>query len=111
MNLKEWAKHVHTIAREHGWHDERMLPRERIAVYLMNLHSEISEAWEAFREGRLYEPCDKPIGLKCIEEELADIVIRAFDTAEAIGVDIERAINKKSAYNATRPHRHGGKLA
>jgi NTP pyrophosphatase (non-canonical NTP hydrolase) len=55
-------------------------------------------------------PCGRR-PLTCIEEELADIIIRTLDTAQAFGVDIDRAVTAKMAYNATRPHRHGGKLA
>jgi NTP pyrophosphatase (non-canonical NTP hydrolase) len=49
--------------------------------------------------------------MTCAEEELADIVIRAFDTAYAIGVDIGTAVLKKADYNKKRIHRHGGKRA
>lgn len=49
--------------------------------------------------------------LTCAEEELADIIIRAMDTAKRLGVNIGRAIAVKHAFNATRPHRHGGKAA
>ena len=49
--------------------------------------------------------------LTCLEEELADIVIRCLDTAETFGVDLERAIEAKHAYNGSRPRKHGGKLA
>lgn len=92
---------------------------EKLGGWLMNLHSEISEAWEAYRAGKLFLPCDKAekmqaMGLKplsCIEEELADIVIRVFDTSEALGIDIEAAVAAKHEYNMSRPIRHGGKLA
>ena len=85
----------------------------------MNLHSEVSELWEAFRDGKAFLPCDKAskmeaMGLKplsCVEEELADIVIRVFDTSEALGINIEQAIAAKHEYNMSRPMRHGGKLA
>lgn len=117
--LKDWAEHVHEIARDKGWHEEAMSRREKMSVYLMNIVGEASEAWEAFRAGNAQKPCDKAekmrtMGLRpltCLEEELADIVIRVFDSAEALGIDIEAAVRAKSAYNETRSHRHGGKLA
>jgi NTP pyrophosphatase (non-canonical NTP hydrolase) len=117
--LKDWAEHVYGVAREAGWHDENMPERERVAVYVLNIIGEASELWEAYRRGELHKPCDKAQSMRaihqrpltCLEEELADIVIRVFDSAEALGIDIEAAIRAKSAYNETRPHRHGGKLA
>ena len=92
---------------------------EMLPKYLMNMHAELSELWEAWRKGNINAPCDKSAKmlelnvkeLTCFEEELADIVIRALDTAHAFGIDIEKAIESKHAYNATRSHRHGGKLA
>lgn len=48
----------------------------------------------------------KPCG---IPSELADIVIRVADLSGRHGIDLERAIKEKMAYNATRSHRHGGK--
>jgi hypothetical protein len=46
-----------------------------------------------------------------MEEELADIIIRAMDTACVFGLDIGNAVKLKHEYNKTRPHKHGGKLA
>jgi NTP pyrophosphatase (non-canonical NTP hydrolase) len=43
--------------------------------------------------------------------ELADVVIRVLDVAGRYGMDMEKAIKIKMAYNETRPYRHGGKLA
>lgn len=106
--LNQWAVKVYDLAKLKGWHTSD----PDVAKYLMNLHSEVSEAWEAWRKGRLHSPCDKTgTGLTCLEEELADIIIRALDTAQAFGINIERAVEAKHAYNATREHRHGGKLA
>ncbi len=120
-SIREWARVVYQNAVDKGFHDgdDALSERDKIGSWVSNLHSEVSEFWEAFRAGRLHEPCDKAekmialglFPLTCAEEELADIVIRAFDDAEALGIDIERAISAKHEYNRTRPNRHGGKLA
>jgi len=120
-SISEWAREVYQNAVDKGWHDEdaNLSQRDLIGGWVSNLHGEVSEFWEAFRDGKLHKPCDKAermaaaglAPLTCAEEELADVVIRAFDDAQALGIDIERAIALKHAYNKTRPHRHGGKLA
>jgi NTP pyrophosphatase (non-canonical NTP hydrolase) len=121
LNFNDWAKAVFDAGKAKGWHSgevEREPTRERVAVFLINLHGEVSEAWEAYRKGQLFSPCDKAEKMKaaglpalgCLEEELADIVIRALDTAHTFGIDIQQAIETKHAFNATRPYRHGGKL-
>lgn len=119
--IREWCAAAYEQSARSGFHDGDALlsPRERIATYLANLHGEVSEAWEAYRAGTLHAPCDKAdrmreMGLRaltCLEEELADVVIRCFDTAQAYGLDLQSSIEVKHAYNGTRAARHGGKLA
>lgn len=41
---------------------------------------------------------------------MADVIIRALDTATAMGFDMESEIALKRAFNKTRTHHHGGKL-
>lgn len=48
----------------------------------------------------------KPEG---IPSELADAVIRIFDMCGYYGIDLEKAIDEKMAYNKTRSYKHGGK--
>lgn len=105
--------HFWRVAKSKGFHDEPV----PMAASVANLHSEVSELWEAFRNHKLQHPCDKAAkmeslglpGLTCIEEELADIFIRCLDTAREHGVDLAKAIRVKDAYNQTRPHKNGGK--
>lgn len=63
------------------------------------MHSELSEALEAHRKD-LQD--DKLPHRKGVEVELADCVIRIFDTARAMDLDLAGAIIEKTRYNATR---------
>lgn len=54
-------------------------------------------------EGHLLKPCGIP-------SELADIIIRVLHFSGKHGVDIEKAVIEKMAYNATREFRHGNKV-
>ena len=114
MNIKELMTISHDISVQHGWWVKERNVGEALAL----VHSEVSEALEEWRKGlRLtaiyFNPDDegsyrKPEGFPT---ELADILIRIADLAEGWGIDLEEAITLKTAYNRSRPHRHGGKLA
>lgn len=103
------AEEFYKTARSHGFHDKdaKKSVEDNYATWTANLHGEVSELWEWVRKNKLHYLCDKGIPLTCEEEELADIVIRAFDTSIARGIDIGRAIRLKSEYNKTRPFMHG----
>lgn len=90
---------IHELAKAKGWWNRKRAVPELLCL----IHSEISEALEAYRN-KMEE------GAKgCLSEELADAVIRIFDMAEALDIDIVGAVNKKHAVNKNRPFRHGGK--
>lgn len=80
--------------------------QEKLAL----INSESGEATEARRKPSA--ACDKP-GLEHIsafEEELADMLIRAFDLAGARTGQLGACVLDKMRYNLGRPHMHG-KLA
>lgn len=92
---------VHNNAKEKGWWDEERNDGEMIAL----MHSELSEALEALRKGDPFD--DKVPTSLSLSVELADVVIRIMDFAEARGLNLPAAIVDKHNFNTTRPHKHG----
>ena len=123
---------------EKGWRplhpdlNERRNMGEMIAL----LHSEVSEAFESYRNGEVAlwysghgtngEPwkwegpqqlTDQETGEKTlgkpegIASELADVFIRMIDMADEHDIPLVQAIFEKHFYNTTRPYRHGNKRA
>jgi NTP pyrophosphatase (non-canonical NTP hydrolase) len=117
--LNEVAEAVHTNAIEKGFHDFQESEAAFISRTCSNIHGEVSEFWEAHRNNKLNQYCDKSEKMMVLgygaltnaEEELADIIIRALDTAKRLDINIGEAIVTKHGYNKTRDYRHGGKAA
>lgn len=90
----------HELATKSGWwigkdpHDP-----EQGAVKIALMHSELSEALEGIRKDSMDQHLPHR---KSAEVELADAVIRIFDYAGALGLDVAGAMIEKLAYNQQR---------
>ncbi len=109
-----------------GWDTSRTMladpdafnPRWTVAHKIAELGlitTEVAEAIEEVRHGREMNetyyldptaPHPKPEG---VPSELADVVIRCLDIADAYGIDLGYAVIEKLNSNMTRGLHHGGK--
>lgn len=92
---------MHSRASKAGWWSDAEFIGSKYIVptKLCLIHSEISEAMEGYRKDLMD---DKLPNRKMIECELADAMIRIFDLAGKLNLDIGGAVMEKSAYNMRR---------
>lgn len=92
----------HGIALARGWHHDsetgEVLPSD-VPRYIALMHSELSEMLEADRKSLMDDKLRNRAG---VEVELADLIIRALDTAAKIGADVPGAFMDKSYFNYGR---------
>lgn len=106
LTIQALVEDSHNRAVRKGFHEAGVPP---VPELLALLHSEVSEALESYRDGHMvttYRSDGKPEGFA---SELADVAIRLAHMCGALGIDLEREIEIKAAYNETRPHKHGKK--
>lgn len=107
-SLRELQAMVHKTAVEHGWWDA---PERPFCEVVVLMHSELSEAIEEFRNGRgmteVYENPHKVGKLEGIPVEMADCIIRILDWCGRHNIDMQDILEKKAAYNESRPYKHG----
>jgi len=105
----------HGLAARSGWWmnletHERLTPGQvNIPEKLMLIVSEVAEAMEGHRRGLMDDKLpDRPM----LEVELADTLIRVFDLAGFLELDLAGAVIEKLAFNQTRAdHQVANRLA
>lgn len=98
IDAKSLANLCHQNSKEAGWWDG-VNPKEVVPTKLCLIHSEISEAMEGDRKNLMD---DKLPHRKMIEVELADAVIRIFDLAGALKLNVVEAMLEKMEFNKVR---------
>ena len=128
--INEYAKQITAWGQRKGWDMSKAradgdVRRDFVLGKLMLVVTEIAEAAECVRDDQFEQTGGVPasetpggfgvIGGKDVTKpegmvtELADAVIRILHLCDAMGLDLDAAIEAKMAYNEGRPYQHGRK--
>ena len=108
--------HMHGVAFDAGWwhnfetnedmrfnYDIPYKPEHHhrsITEMITLMHSELSEAFEGYRKNEMDDHLPNRYSF---EVELADLIIRVFDCAGGLGLNLAHAVSEKLQYNKNRP--------
>lgn len=106
MTIEDFQKLTFDMMDAKGFHADRPNnTRDDQLVRLALIHTEVSEATQEVKRHWTANPSPE---LKAkIMDELADIVIRVADMAGCLGMSLQEACLKKSAFNNQRPKNYG----
>jgi NTP pyrophosphatase (non-canonical NTP hydrolase) len=101
--LNDLAQAIYANATDKGFHegDDPDCPYQLLARCAL-ITSEVSEIVE---EARLPE-----VDWDKVNEEIADVIIRALDLAHSLHLDIGAAVVAKMKKNEARPYKHGKRV-
>ena len=128
IELNKLASQIYEGNAEKGFWDgssKDVKDKKEVALKLMLIVSELGEAMESHRKGKfanieMYKHDMEVFPASftdnfvdrikdSFEDEIADTIIRLFDMAGGLGIDLEFHIEIKLKYNATREKLHGKK--
>jgi NTP pyrophosphatase (non-canonical NTP hydrolase) len=92
-DLNDYVRQVRELADEKGFGSSP----ERIWEMLALIHTEVSEATDAYKKGQAMES---------VGEELIDAIIRIFHLLSALDQDAESLFRQKMAKNWNRPYKY-----
>ena len=131
--INELCKKAHANAVNKGFWEEDKSFGEQIALMHSELSEALEEYRDGRGIDSVYFQCKLPQNISCnigqingvcltnispienqcesakpcgIPIELADVLIRIFDTCGRYGIDLEQAIEIKMKYNESRPYKH-----
>lgn len=93
---------AHQTADDAGWYRNPKTGepiKRNFGEVVALMHSELSEALEADRKSLMDDKLPHRSG---VEVEFADCIIRIFDTAAALGLDLAGALIEKNRFNRAR---------
>lgn len=118
MSLNELADRIHAANKEKGFYKRapyNNLKDDGLFLFRQTalIGTEVSEALEELRRDTAIEGVEKMVYWenegkpRGFPTELADVLIRTLDVMAYCGIDIDKIIELKLSYNASRESKHG----